>query len=138
MYPFSRKILNILLIVFFNLSLTFLTKQVHAISDCCKAGCSTCYSRNLQRVPPTRPCTIGCWFPSGKSSCNFKECLNFSLQDTLITTVDIRDNNYLRIMILGKDNGSDYSTNVNPERWYLAFTRAESTPVYLRNLSFLF
>jgi len=134
---FNRKTVNIVLILLFGLSFSFLPDDAHAFGDCCATGCSSYYFQNLKEPHSTGSCAMNCCSSSRKSSCQFEECLDLDLPDAVMLTAGMRDHTFSKIQFFSKDGASDYPLYVSIEYRRFSSPRALSTPIYLKNLSLL-
>ena len=134
---FNRKTINIVLILLFSLSFTFLPDDAHAFVDCCPMGCSSYYFQNLKQPLSTGSCAMNCCSGLRKSSCKFEECLDLDLPEAMISTTGMRDHTFPKIQFLSKDDAADYPLYVGIEHRYFAPPKAISIPLYLKNLSLL-
>ena len=130
---FNRKTVNIVLILLFGLSFTFLPDDAHAFVDCCPMGCSSYYSQ----PPSTGSCAMNCCSSLRKSSCKFEECLDLDLPEAMISTAGMRDHTFPKIQFFSKDDAADYPPYVSIEQRRFSSPRAISTPLYIMNLSIL-
>ncbi len=135
---FNRKTANMVLILLFSLSVTFLPNDAHAFVDCGATGCSSYYFQNLRQPLSTGSCAMNCCASSKKSSCEFEECLDLDLPEAMISTTGMRDHTFPKIRFFPKDDAFGYPPYVGIEQRYFAPPRAISTtPLYLKTLSIL-
>ena len=130
---FNRKTVNIVLILLFGLSFTFLPDDAHAFVDCCPMGCSSYYSQ----PPSTGSCAMNCCSSLRKSSCKFEECLDLDLPEAVMLTAGMRDHTFPKIQFFSKDDAADDPPYVSIEQRRFSSPRAISTPLYIMNLSIL-
>ena len=135
---FNRKTVNIVLILLFSLSFSFLPDDAHAFVDCCPTDCSSYYFQNLRQPLSTGSCGINCCSSQQKSSCNFEECLDLNLPEAMIPIAGMRDQTIPQIQFFSKDGAADYPLlYVGIEQRRFSSPRAISTPLYIKNRSLL-
>ena len=134
---FNRKTVNIVLILIFGLSFTFLPDDAHAFFDCCPMGCSSYYSQNLRQPLSTGSCAMNCCSGLRKPSCRFEECLDIDLPDAVISTTGMRDHTFPKIQFFSKDDAADNPPYVSIEQRRFSSSKAIFIPLYIKNLSLL-
>lgn len=130
---FNRKTANMVLILLFNLSVTFLPDDAHAFVDCGATGCSSYYFQNLRQPLSTGSCAMNCCSSLRKSSCKFEECLDLDLPEAMISTTGMRDQTFPKTQFFSKNDAADHPLYVSIEQRRLF----SSTPLYIKNLSLL-
>ncbi len=134
----NRKTVNIVLILLFSLSFTFLPDDAHAFVDCCATGCSGYYSQDPRQPLSTGSCAMNCCVSLQKSSCESEECIDFDLPEAMMPIAGMRDQTFPKIQFFSKDGAADYPLlYVGIEQRRFSSPRAISTPLYIKNSSLL-
>ena len=134
---FNRKTANIVLILLFSLSFTFLPDNVHALGDCSSIGHLSYSYQNLKQPIPTGSCAVNCCSGFNQSSCDFEACIDLDLPDTMVATAGMRNHSFTKVRLFSRDGIADDPFYPSLEQRCFSSLKEVSTPLYIKNLTLL-